>query len=293
MKLNILIIFAIFIIILLFDSFYVIEQREQAIVLQFGKPVTFKIDGQEINNISEPGLKFKLPFIQEVKKFNKRILTFEATDKEVLDIDKKNLTVNAFAKYQIIDPLKFYQKVTDISGIKDKLDRIFEAALRDEIGEIPLSNLLTKERTEIMSSVLSSIAESSKDFGITIFDVRIIRADLPTENSEAIYKRMRAEREKEAREYRAEGEEKGQIIRSTADKTARITIAKAKEESLKIKGTADATAAKIYADAFNQDKEFFKFYRSMQALDSSFGNNSTQLILSPDSGLLEYIKEPK
>ena len=258
MKLNILIIFAIFIIILLFDSFYVIEQREQAIVLQFGKPVTFKIDGQEINNISEPGLKFKLPFIQEVKKFNKRILTFEATDKEVLDIDKKNLTVNAFAKYQIIDPLKFYQKVTDISGIKDKLDRIFEAALRDEIGEIPLSNLLTKERTEIMSSVLSSIAESSKDFGITIFDVRIIRADLPTENSEAIYKRMRAEREKEAREYRAEGEEKGQIIRSTADKTARITIAKAKEESLKIKGTADATAAKIYADAFNQDKYYIE-----------------------------------
>lgn len=251
---------------LISNALFIVHQTEQAIVLEFGKPVQFKDGDKEVSFIRTPGLKLKIPFIQEVVFFDNRVLDFSATDKEVLDIEKKNLTVNAFAKYTIVDPLTFYEKVTDIRGINDRLDRIFEASLRDAIGSILLTQLLTGERKDVMDDIKQSVSEKAKDFGVRVFDVRIVRADLPPENSEAIYKRMRAEREKEAREHRAEGDKQGEIIR----------------------GKADADAIKILANAFNRDPEFYAFYRSMEAYRKSLSGSNTTLVISPDGEFLEY-----
>lgn len=286
--------------ILLSQSLFILDQREQAIVLQFGKPVEFTtLDGGTFAFIDKPGLKIKMPFIQEVKRFDKRTLNFEATDKEVLDLEKKNLKVNAFAKYLITNPLVFYQRVTDASGFDRKMDRIFEAALRDAIGKVPLEKLLTKDRAIVMNEIKSLIkenaelSEGNEGFGVKILDVRIVRTDLPDENSKSIYDRMRAEREREATAYRATGTERAKKITSTADKEVRIKLAKANETALITRGEGEAEAAKIYADAYNQDPEFFEFYRSMQAIETSLADNNTKLILSPESDLLQYLKNAK
>lgn len=290
MKGKIAIGFLLLVSLVLLDAFYVVEQREQAIVLEFKKPITFTKDGEEVSYISSPGLKMKLPFVQDVIKFSKQTLTFNATDKEVLDVEQKNLRVNAFAKYNIIDPLAFYETVTDINGINQRLDRIFEAALRNAIGTVPLKNLLTQERAVIMDQLQEEIARESQNFGIKIIDVRIVRTDLPDENSKAIYDRMRSEREKEARAYRAEGQERAKVITSTADKVVRVMLSEANRKALITRGEGDAEAARIYAEAYNKDPKFFEFYRAMQALDTSFKDTETKMVLSPDSDLLKYLK---
>lgn len=274
--------------IILYNSFFIVKQTEQVIVLEFGKPVKFKTKNKEYAYISDPGLKFKIPFIQEIKYFDKRILNFTATDKEVLDVDKKAVTVNAFAKYKIVNPLVFYEKVTNLYGIENKLDKIFEVSLRDSIGKITLQTLLTKARREIMQEILQNLSKKADLFGVAIFDVRIVRADLPKENSDAIFKRMFADRNKEAREYRAQGNEEAKIIESTANKKATIIKANAERDAQIIKGEGEAKSTKIFADAFSQDPEFYAFYRTMQAYKKSIKNNNTKLLISPDKGFLEY-----
>lgn len=288
MNKGLIIVLSAFFVILLLNSFFIVHQTEQVIVLQFGKPVEFKDNGEKVSYINNPGLKFKIPFIQDVVRFDRRILYFEASDKEVLDSENKTLTVNAFAKYKITDPLTFYEKVTDLRGVNSKLDKIFEASLRDAIGKAPLQTLLTENRKEIMKVIQDSVTEKALAFGIKIEDVRIVRADLPKENSDAIFKRMYTDRNKEAREYRAQGQEEAQKIVSKAEKLATIIIAEAERDSQIIRGEGDAIATKVFADAFNRDPEFFGFYRSMQAYKGSINKDSTRMVLSPDSEFLGY-----
>ncbi|PIR38742.1 MAG: HflC protein [Alphaproteobacteria bacterium CG11_big_fil_rev_8_21_14_0_20_39_49] len=278
----------VFIVLLLLNSFFIVNQTEQVIVLQFGKPVEFSDGGEKVSYINNPGLKFKIPFIQQVVRFDKRVLYFEAADKEILDSENKTLTVSAFAKYKITDPLTFYEKVTDLRGINSKLDKIFESSLRDAIGKAPLQTLLTDNRKGIMKEINDSVVEKSLAFGIQVTDVRIVRADLPKENSDAIFQRMYTDRNKEAREYRAQGQEEAQKIVSKAEKLATIIIAEAERDSQIIRGEGDAKATKIFADAFNRDSEFFSFYRSMQAYKGSINKDSTSMVLSPDSEFLGY-----
>ncbi|MCE3232834.1 MAG: hflC [Rickettsiaceae bacterium] len=281
------------VLLLLANSLFIVPQTKQAIVLQFGKPVKFKDGEKEVSFINTPGLKMKVPFIQNVVFFDSRVLNFEATDKEVLDLEKKALTVNAFAKYKITDPLTFYEKVTNKAGIDNRLDKIFEASLRDAIGSEPLKSLLTGTRKDIMKTIQTDVSNKAKDFGIEIFDVRIVRADLPKENSEAIFKRMFTDRNKEAREYRAQGKEQAQIIVSTAEKEATIIQANAEKEAQIIKGEGDATASKTFADAFSRDPEFYDFYRAMQAYRKSINKDNTRMVLSPDSEFMNYFKNSK
>lgn len=280
-------------VIVILNSFFVVQQMQQAIVLQFGKPVTFNDGGKEVKFINTPGLKFKVPFIQDVVFFDARILDFQATDKEVLDKEKETLTVNAFAKYKIINPLTFYEKVTDKNGITSKLDKIFEASLRDKIGEVPLQTLLTDARKGVMKKIQEDVSTKASNFGIAILDVRIMRADLPKENSEAIFKRMFTDRNKEAREYRAQGKEEAQIIVSTAEKEATIIRANAERDAQIIRGEGDKEATRIFAEAFSQDPEFFNFYRSLQAYRKSISKTNARVVLSPDSEFLRYFGDIK
>ncbi len=273
---------------LLLNSFFIVNQTEQAIVLEFGRPVKFTDGDKEVSFISTPGLKMKIPFIQNVVLFDSRVLNFEAADKEVLDSENKTLTVNAFAKYKITNPLAFYEKVTNQRGVENKLDKIFEASLRDAIGGEPLQALLTDARAQIIGKIQKDVHDKAMDFGVEIFDVRIVRADLPEENSNAIFKRMFADRNKEAREYRAQGKEQAQIIVSTAEKQATILRANAERDAQIIRGEGDAKATKIYANAFNSDPEFFSFYRSMQAYKASISSDNTRMVLSPDSEFMSY-----
>lgn len=276
-----------------FNPFFVVDQREQAVVLKFGKPVTFKEGDKEVKFINTPGLKLKVPVMHEVKFFDARILNFEATDKEVFDLEKKTLTVNAFAKYKILNPLTFYEKVTDEDGMERRLNKIFEASLRDVIGSVPLSELLTDARKDLMQQIEESVSASAADFGIKVFDVRIVRADLPPENSNAIYKRMYAERSKEAREYRAQGAEEAKKIRSEADKEATILLAEARKEAEITRGQGDALAIKTFASAFNKDPKFYDFYRSMQAYRATLKHDNTRMVLSPNSEFMQHFESLK
>jgi len=285
---KVLIIIAVVAVVLLKESFFIVNQTEQVIVLQFGKPVTYNDNGERVSYINKPGLKLKIPFIQKVVSFDTRILYFDATDKEILDSKNKTLTVSAFARYRITNPLTFYEKVTDQRGLNSKLDKIFEASLRDAIGKKPLKTLLTEDRKEVMKSIEDNVSEEASDFGVVIEDVRIVRADLPKENSDSIFKRMYNDRSLEARDYRAVGRKDAQIIISTAEKDATIRIANAHRDSEIIRGEGDGKATKIFADAFNRDPEFFGFYRTMQAYKESINKDSTSMVLSPDSEFLGY-----
>jgi membrane protease subunit HflC len=270
------------------NSFFIVEQRQTAIVVQLGKPVTFTDNGQEVSFISTPGLKFKLPFIQKVYFFDARLLNFEATDKEVYDSENKTLTVNAFARYKIVDPLTFHVKVINQQGFDKTVKKIFEASLLDAIGKVPLKALLTDARKEVMQNIKDDVTKKASDFGIKVEDVRIVRADLPKENSEAIFKRMFTDRNKEAREYRAQGKEQAQVIISTAEKEATIIEANAQKDAKIIRGNGDAIATKIFAQAFNKDPEFYGFFRSMQAYRATINKDNTSMVLSPDSEFLSY-----
>ncbi|MDB2415268.1 protease modulator HflC [Rickettsiales bacterium] len=284
-----IIILAIAGIFLLLNSVFIVKQTEQAIVLEFGKPVQFKDGDKVVSYINSPGLKFKVPFIQDVVFFDNRVLNFRAADKEILDVEQKTLTVNAFAKYKITDPLKFYETVTDERGIDRGLDKIFEASLRDNIGSIPLKKLLTEVRKDVMVSLKEDVRKKAESFGIKVFDVRIVRADLPKENSDAIFKRMYSDRDKEARESRAQGKEEAKIIVATAQKESTVIRANASRDSNIIRGDGEAKATKIFADAFNRDPDFYSFYRSMQAYKQTMKDSEkTRVILSPDSDFMRY-----
>jgi membrane protease subunit HflC len=274
------IIFAVLVgIILCVGSLFFVDQRQFAVVFQFG---------EAMRTIDEPGLHFKIPFIQEIEFFDKRILHAEAEAKELTASDGKRVIVDAFAKFNIIDPVMFYKTVYNYQGVRIRLNKILESSMRKVIGRIPLTTLLTGVRTETMSSIHAQVNEEAKNFGIQVIDVRILRADLPKENSAAIYKRMQTEREKEAKQIRAEGQEEGARIRAKADKESKILIAEAYMESQIIKGEGDSEAANTYMGAYQNDPEFYKFYKSLEVYRNAL-KNDTSFVLSPEADFFKYL----
>ena len=266
------------------SSFFTVDQRQQVLILQFGEP---------IRAIDTPGIKFKMPFIQNAIFFEKRIIDLSLPEQEVIASDQKRLIINAFTKFQIIDPLKFYTTVGNSYGLSGKLSGILDSSLRQVIGEVTLNELLTENRGNIMRKIKEAVGSSSDIFGIKIIDVRIMRADLPKENSDAIYARMQTEREKEAREIRAKGAEEADKIRAEANKQKTIIIAEAKKNSDIVRGNGESESNKIYASSFGRDPEFADFYRSMSAYKTAFSNDKTKMIISPDSDFFKYFNNSK
>lgn len=272
------------IIVLLFvinSVFYTVDQTKQAIVVQLGKPV---------GGIKEPGLNWKLPFVQEVKLFETRILEYDAAPAEILTTDKKNLVVDNYAKWIITDPLKFYQTVRDINGALARLDDIIYAELRVELGRHIMHDIITKTRSSIMETVTKRSDEKAREYGISVVDVRIKRADLPQENERAVFGRMRTERERQAKKYRSEGQEASIKLRAEAERERTVILAQAYRESQVLKGEGDAEALRIYAEAYNQDPEFYDFFRSLEAYGRALDENTT-LVLSQDDEFFKYLKK--
>ena len=271
----------IFIFIIFFSSLFIVKQTEQALVLQFGDPIRV---------IKKPGLKVKIPLIQNAIFYDTRVLDFDAEVEEVILSDQKRLLVDAFIRYQIVDPLKFYQTVSNEAGFKARVGGILSGSLRRVLGSDPLEVVLSQDRFELMEKIQEGIDVETINFGVKMVDVRIKRADLPKANSEAIFARMRAEREKEARQFRAEGSEESQRIKSKAEKEKAVILANANKESQTIRGEGDGESVRIYAETFKKDEDFFSFYRSMEAYKKAFkdGDDEPTLILSPDSDFFKY-----
>ena len=260
-------------------SLFVVKEINQAIVLQFGDPKKV---------IVEPGLQVKIPFIQNVVFLDRRILNLDAPPEEVIASDQKRLIVDAYARFKIIDPLKFYISVGDERVARSRLSTIINSRIRSVLGKQSLANLLSEDRSKQMALIQEGVNAEAENFGIQIIDVRIKRADLPQANSEAIYKRMQTEREREAKEFRAKGAEMAVTITSTADKEVTVILANAKKQSEIMKGEGDGQRNKIFANAFGRDPEFFAFYRAMQAYEKSLIGGDTSLILSPDSDFFKF-----
>ena len=262
-----------------FFSVFIVKEINQAIVLQFGDPKRI---------ISTPGINFKIPFIQNVVFLDKRILNLDAPPEEVIASDQKRLIVDAFARFQIIDPLKFYISVGNERVARSRLSTIINSRIRSVLGTQRLQTLLSADRTNQMALIQDGVNNEAEKFGIKIVDVRIKRADLPPANSEAIYRRMQTEREREAKEFRAKGAEMAITITSTADKEVTVILAEAEKQSQIMKGECDGQRNKIFADAFGKDPEFFAFYRAMQAYEKALIGGETSLILSPDSEFFKF-----
>lgn len=275
-----------------FNSFFIVDQTEQALVLQFGAPVRVE---------QEPGMKFKMPFIQNVEYFDKRLIDFDSEPKEVIASDQKRLIVDAFVRYRIVDPLRFKQTVSDERTMRSRLNSILESSLRQVLGSQPLAALISEKRSEVMDDIRDLVNMQARGvktegappggFGIEVVDVRIKRADLPAANSEGIYKRMQTERQREAAEFRARGAEDAQKIRSQADKERTILLAEARKKAEIIRGEGEAEATKIFAQSFGQDQDFFQFYRTMQAYKKTLSPKDTTMVLSPDSGFLKMLEK--
>ena len=263
----------------IFFSVFIVKEVNQAIVLQFGDPKRI---------ISNPGLNFKIPFIQNVVYLDKRILNLDAPSEEVIASDQKRLIVDAFARFKIVDPLKFYISVGDERVARSRLATVINSRIRNVLGQEELQTLLSVDRIKQMELIKEGVNAEAQNFGITIVDVRIKRADLPQANSEAIFKRMQTEREREAKEFRARGAEMAVTITSTADKEVTVLIADAEKKSEIMKGEGDGERNKIFADAFGRDPEFFAFYRAMQAYETALIGGETSLILSPDSEFFKF-----
>ena len=270
-----------------FFSIFIVKEINQAIVLQFGDPKRI---------ISTPGINFKIPFIQNVVFLDKRILNLDAPPEEVIASDQKRLIVDAFARFQIIDPLKFYISVGNERVARSRLSTIINSRIRSVLGTQRLQTLLSADRTNQMALIQDGVNTEAEKFGIKIVDVRIKRADLPPANSEAIYRRMQTERNREAKEFRAKGAEMAITITSTADKEVTVILAEAEKQSEIMKGEGDGQRNKIFAEAFGKDPDFFAFYRAMQAYEKALIGGETSLILSPDSEFFKFfgnIKKPK
>jgi modulator of FtsH protease HflC len=265
--------------VVLFQSAFIVQEINQAIVLQFGNPKRI---------ITDAGLKFKLPFIQNVVYLDKRVLNLDNPPEEVIAADQKRLIVDAFARFQIIDPLKFYITVGNEMVARSRLSTVINSRIRGVLGTQELATLLSKDRAKQMSIIQNDVNEEAKSFGIKIVDVRIKRADLPQANSDAIFKRMQTERQREAKEFRAEGAEIAAKITSTADKDVTVLLANANKQSQILKGEGDGQRNKIFANAFGKDPEFFSFYRAMQAYETALIGGETSLVLSPDSEFFKF-----
>ena len=260
-------------------SLFTVKEINQAIVLQFGDPRKI---------VTEAGLQFKMPFIQNVVFLDRRILSLDPPPAEVIASDQKRLIVDAYARFKIVDPLKFYISVGDERVARSRLATIINSRIRSVLGKQSLATLLSEERSTQMSIIQEGVNVEAEKFGITIIDVRIKRADLPQANSEAIYKRMQTEREREAKEFRARGAEMAVTITSTADRKVTVILANAQKQSEIMKGEGDGIRNKIFADAYGQDPDFFSFYRAMQAYETALIGGDTTLILSPDSDFFKF-----
>ena len=271
-------------VVVLSSSVYVVNQAEQAIVLQFGEPVRL---------VKEAGLKVKIPFIQKVVFYDKRLLNLDPPTQEVVLNDKKRLDVDSFTRYRIVDPLKFYQTVRTELQARSKLEEIVNSSVRKVLGRVTLQELLSEERSEIMEAMSSAVKKDAEQIGVDVAEVRIRRADLPVEVLQAINDRMKAERDRDAKEFRAQGQQMAQQIRSTADKERTIIIAEAEQQAQIIRGEGDKEATQIWNDAASVDAEFYAFYRSLEAYRNSLAKENNSFVLSPDSDFFRYFTKTK
>jgi membrane protease subunit HflC len=262
------------------SSFFTVDQTQQALVLQFGEPKRL---------INKPGLNFKIPFIQDVTFFDKRVLSLVSKDsEEVILADQKRLEVDTYSRFKIIDPLLFFQTVRSEFGARQRLESIIDSSVRRVFGKYELTAILSDARTQIVDDISGEVNSTIKKLGMEIIDVRIRRADYPEATVQNIFNRMKTERNQESKEFRAEGSEEAQKIRADAEKQKVVLVAESKRKAEALRGDGDGQAIKIYSDAFGQDEKFFKFYRSMLAYENTFSNDGTTMLLSPDSDFFSF-----
>lgn len=266
-----------------YSSIFTVNQTEQALLVRLGEPVRV---------VTEPGLNFKVPFIDTVITIDKRILDLENPAQEVIASDQKRLVVDAFARYRIKDPLRFYQSLGSIQAANIQLTTLLNAALRRVLGEVTFINVVRDERDALMTRIREQLDKEAASYGISVIDVRIRRADLPEQNSQAVYQRMQTERQREAAEFRAQGGQKAQEIRSRADREATVIIADANSQAEQIRGEGDGERNRLFAEAYGKDPDFFSFYRSMSAYEASLKNNDTRFLLRPDSEFFRFFANP-
>jgi membrane protease subunit HflC len=287
MRLNfvggIITVFAVAALIVGYSSLFTVYQTQQALLIRLGQPVRV---------VNEPGLNVKAPFIDTVVYIDKRILDLEAPPQEVIASDQKRLVVDAFARYRIQDALRFYQTLGSISGANSQLSILLNSALRRVLGEVTFTHVVRDQRAELMARIRELVDHEATSYGVQVVDVRIRRADLPEQNSQAVYQRMQTERQREAAEFRAQGAQRAQEIRSRADREVTVLVAEATSKSEQTRGEGDATRNQIFAEAFNQDPDFFAFYRSMQAYENGLKQNDTRMVLKPDSSFFRYFNDP-
>ena len=266
-----------------YSSVFTVYQTHQALVVRLGEP---------IRPITTPGLHFKAPLIDSVITIDKRILDLEAPAQEVIASDQKRLVVDAFARYRITDPLRFYQSLGSIAGANSQLAILLNSGLRRVLGEVTFSHVVRDERAALMARIRELVDKEAGSYGIAVVDVRIRRADLPEQNSQAVYQRMQTERQREAAEFRAQGNQRSQEIRSKADRDVTVLIAEATSKAEQTRGEGDGERNRIFADAFGRDPDFFSFYRSMQAYEAGLRHNDTRMLLRPDSEFFRYFVDP-
>jgi membrane protease subunit HflC len=266
-----------------YGTLFTVYQTRQALVVRLGDPVRV---------ITQPGLNVKIPLIDTVIHIDKRILDIESPAQEVICSDQKRLVVDAFARYKIITPLLFYQSVGTVEGANARLLTILNSSLRRVLGEATLSHVVRDERASLMAKVREQVEAETKAFGIAVIDVRIRRADLPEQNSQAVYQRMQTERQQEAAQIRANGSQRSQEIRARADRDVTVLIADATNTSEQTRGEGDAERNRIFADAYGQDTDFFAFYRAMQAYEAGLKHNDTRMLLRPDSEFFRFFGDP-
>jgi modulator of FtsH protease HflC len=272
---------AVFVAVVGLSSVFTVYESQQAIVLQLGEPRRV---------VQEPGLHFKVPFVQNVITFDKRLLDFDADAQEVIMLDQRRMVVDAFARYRIVDPLLFFQTAGTEQAMRARLSAIVNASLRNVLGSVPFSAVLSNRRSELMRQISDLVVAEAKAFGVDVQDVRIMRADLHPDNSPAIYARMQTEREREARQERAQGAEASQRIRAEAERDRTIILAEAHRQANVLRGQGDGEATRIFAEAFNRDPQFYAFYRSLQAYRQSITDGTT-MVMSPDSEFFRYFRD--
>jgi membrane protease subunit HflC len=274
---------AVILAIVAYGSLFTVHQTRLALVVRLGDPIRV---------VTEPGLNFKVPLIDNVIYFDKRILDLENASQEVIASDQKRLVVDAFARYKIKDALKFYQSVGSIEGANQRLSTLLNSALRRVLGEATLTHVVRDDRASLMAKVREQLDREAAAFGIVVIDVRIRRADLPEQNSQAVYKRMQTDRQREAQEFSSQGTQRAQEIKARADRDVTVLIADATSRAEQTRGEGDATRNRIFAEAYGKDPDFFSFYRSMEAYKSGLKHGDTRMVLRPDSDFFRYFGNP-
>jgi membrane protease subunit HflC len=268
-------------------SLFIVHQNEQALVLEFGKPKRI---------IDKAGLQWKLPLVETVEFFDKRILDLDTAAQEVFTSDQNRLIVDSFARYRIVDPLKYYQTVRNVQGVRSRVGDLLESSLRRVLGGATLSEAVRDKRDALMQQIKSQVNTQAATFGIEIVDVRTKRADLPPQNSASVYQRMKTDREREAAEYRAQGEEQSRRIRGEADRQVTVLKAEAERDARRTRGEGDAERTRITNEAFSKDPEFYRFLRSMEAYETALRKGDTRMVISPDSPqfkeFFRYLSDP-